>query len=68
MSFRSDKINKHAMLTKVAHKYSAMQKNKQTKNIMSKNTQRRCFKDATVHSNVPEGSKHKVVPMQGEGD
>lgn len=27
MSFRSDKINKHAMLTKVAHKYSGMQKN-----------------------------------------
>lgn len=68
MSFRSDKINKHAMLTKVAHKYSAMQKTKNKKNIMSKNTQRRGFKDATVHSNVPEGSKHKVVPMQGEGD
>lgn len=57
------------MLTKVAHKYSAMQKKKTNKkNIMSKNTQRRGFKDATVHSNVPEGSKHKVVPMQGEGD
>lgn len=56
------------MLTKVAHKYSAMQKKNNKKNIMSKNTQRRGFKDATVHSNVPEGSKHKVVPMQGEGD
>lgn len=55
------------MLTKVAHKYSAMQKKTNKKN-MSKNTQRRGFKDATVHSNVPEGSKHKVVPMQGEGD
>lgn len=42
MSFRSDKINKHAMLTKVAHKYSAMQKkNKQKKHYVKKHSKTR---------------------------
>lgn len=74
MSFRSDKIKKHAMLTKVAHKYSAMQKkkknqiNKKINNFSKKTLKDEALKMQQYIRTSQKGVSTKWFLCRGKGD
>lgn len=67
MSFRSDKINKHAMLTKVAHKYSAMQKKQKQKTLCQKTLKDEALKMQQYIQTSLKGVSTKWFLCRGKG-